>query len=232
VICAVNKAFAIATDIRLIRALTDERDATLILHLCLGAAKSAFVILSQKTGFDRSSVFPNQASAAFILGFIVDKLLTFTFASLHILVFTIIAGLSTAALAAEPVSKSRFAGVAIGGKDTVAYHSLEKAPQASAVGGKKSYTVSYKGAKWRFLSKASAELFSANPEKYEPAYNGHCANALSLGNGLVKTNGKHWEILNDKLYLFYAAAGRDRWTDGNWKTYKVASDAAWAKLGK
>ena len=96
----------------------------------------------------------------------------------------------------------------------------------------RSYTVKYKGANWRFLSKESADLFAANPEKYEPAFNGHCANALSLGNGLVKTNGKHWEILDDKLYLFYAAAGRDRWTDGNWETYKIASDAAWAKLGK
>jgi len=137
---------------------------------------------------------------------------------------------SVSAFAAEPVSKSRFKGVAIGGKDTVAYHELQRAPQEPAVTGKKTYTVSYKGAKWQFLSKESAELFKANPEKYEPAYNGHCANALSIGNGLVKTNGKHWEILGDKLYLFYAAGGRDRWTDGNWETYKIASDAAWSAL--
>jgi len=152
--------------------------------------------------------------------------------AIQLFFFLLIFGFSHYALAAEPVSKSRFGGVAIGGKDSVAYHNLAQAPQEAAIGGKKSYTVVYKGAKWRFLSKESAELFEANPEKYEPAYNGHCANALSLGNGLVKTNGKHWEILNDKLYLFYAAAGRDRWTDGNWETYKIASDAAWAKLGK
>lgn len=150
---------------------------------------------------------------------------------LQFFMFLLIVGFSSHAFAAEPVSKSRN-GVAIGGKDSVAYHSLVQAPQEAAVGGKKSYTVEYKGAKWRFLSKESADLFAANPEKYEPAYNGHCANALSLGNGLVKTNGKHWEILDDKLYLFYAAAGRDRWTDGNWETYKIESDAAWAKLGK
>jgi len=151
---------------------------------------------------------------------------------LQILVFALAAGFSTYALAAEPVSKSRFGGVAIGGKDTVAYHNLVQAPQEAAVGGRKTFTVKYKGANWRFLSKESADLFAADPARYEPAYNGHCANALSLGNGLVKTNGEHWEILNDKLYLFYAAAGRDRWTDGNWETYKVASDAAWAALSK
>lgn len=139
---------------------------------------------------------------------------------------------ASSALAAEPVSKSRFGSVAIGGQDTVAYHSLSKSPHAASVAGDKSYTVDYKGAKWRFLSKESAELFAANPEKYEPAYNGHCANALSLGNGLVKTDGTHWEIFGDKLYLFFAARGRTRWTDGDWERYKVDSDAAWESLSK
>ncbi len=139
---------------------------------------------------------------------------------------------SLAAHAEEPVSKSRFGGVAIGGHDSVAYHELARAPQESAVGGVKTYTVKYKGAKWRFLSEESSKLFAADPEKYSPAYNGHCANALSLGEGLVRTDGTHWEIFEDQLFLFYAARGRDRWTDGNWQTYKVDSDAAWERLSK
>jgi len=134
--------------------------------------------------------------------------------------------------AAEPVAKSRLSGVAIGGHDSVAYHTLEREPQAKAKSGKKSYVVSYKGAKWRFGSEESAKLFEADPERYSPAYNGHCANALSLGKGLVKTNGKTWEIYEDQLYLFYAPQGRTRWNDGNWKKYKVDSDAAWEKLSK
>jgi hypothetical protein len=92
--------------------------------------------------------------------------------------------------------------------------------------------VEYKGAQWRFASKESSELFAAEPDKYSPAYNGFCANALSLGEGLVRTDGTYWEILEDKLYLFYAAAGRERWRDGNWKTYKVEADTAWARLSK
>lgn len=134
--------------------------------------------------------------------------------------------------AAEPVSKSRFSGVAIGGHDSVQYHQIAREPQESAVEGVKSYVVKYKGAKWRFTSKESSELFAANPEQYAPAYNGHCANALSLGEGLIRTDGTHWEIFEDNLYLFYAKRGRDRWTDGNWETYKVASDAAWERLSK
>ena len=62
------------------------------------------------------------------------------------------------AQAAEPVSKSR-RGVAIGGHDSVAYHSIDREPQANAVEGSKTYVVEYKGAKWRFGSKESADLF-------------------------------------------------------------------------
>ncbi len=132
--------------------------------------------------------------------------------------------------AAEPVSKSRLSGVAIGGKDAVAYHSLNRSPQARALGGKKSFVVKHKGAKWRFADQASADKFSADPDKYSPAYNGHCANALSLGNGLLRTDGTHWEIYGDKLFLFYAANGRARWNDGNWGRYKRDADIAWAEL--
>ncbi|MEE9332551.1 MAG: YHS domain-containing (seleno)protein [Granulosicoccaceae bacterium] len=137
------------------------------------------------------------------------------------------------ALGAEPIAKSRWTGVAIGGHDTAAYHDLarESDPQQKALSGKKAFVVEYKGAKWRFMSKESSEKFAANPERYSPAYNGHCANALSLGEGLIPTNGKTWEIFEDQLYLFYAPRGRVRWSDGNWKTYKIASDAAWEELG-
>lgn len=143
------------------------------------------------------------------------------------LVLLLMAGASHAA---EPVSKSRFGGVAIGGHDAVAYHELQRDPQAPAVEGSKRHTVEYKGAKWHFASAESSERFRADPDSFAPAYNGFCANALSLGEGLVRTDGTHWEIFDDKLYLFYAAAGRERWTDGNWKSYKKDADTAWDSL--
>lgn len=137
---------------------------------------------------------------------------------------------SLAANAAEPVSQSRF-GLAIGGHDTVAYHSLSREPQAKASKGKKTWVVEHLGAKWRFASSESAQLFAANPDKYKPAYNGHCANALSLDKGLLKTNGKIWEIFGDQLYLFYAKKGRQRWLAvDDISEYKAAADKAWAKL--
>ncbi|MBX2835415.1 MAG: YHS domain-containing protein [Gammaproteobacteria bacterium] len=135
------------------------------------------------------------------------------------------------ALAEEPVSKS-WSGVAIGGHDPYAYHELNRDPQAAAKVGSKVHVVNYKGAKWRFASAESAMKFEADPERYSPMYNGHCANALSLGEGLIRTDGTHWEIFEDHLYLFYAGRGRDRWLGGDWQEYKADADKAWAELSR
>ena len=130
----------------------------------------------------------------------------------------------------EPIAKRGLSGVVIGGHDSVAYHLPENIESHSAKKGEKSFTVKYKGGNWRFISEEHARLFEANPEKYAPAYNGHCANALSLGEGLIRTNGSHWEIFEDQLYVFFAARGRDRWTDGNFKQYKKEADQAWQEI--
>lgn len=135
------------------------------------------------------------------------------------------------AIAAEPVSAKR--GLMIGGHDSVAYHTLSRDPHAKAESGEKTWAVEYLGATWRFSSKENADLFKSNPEKYKPAYNGHCANALSLGKGLLKTNGKVWEIFGDQLYLFYAKNGRKRWLSvDDISNFKALADAEWAKLSQ
>ena len=132
--------------------------------------------------------------------------------------------------ASEPVSKSLFGGVAIDGHDTVAYHRIGEADPHKAVMGSKTWKAEWKGATWLFTKETDRDLFAADPERYAPAYNGHCANALSLGKGLLKTDGTHWQIFDGKLYTFYAARGRDRWLDGNVKQYKVEADKAWKDI--
>lgn len=132
--------------------------------------------------------------------------------------------------ASEPVSKSYFGDIAIGGHDSVAYHKPEANNPHKAVEGKETWKAKWKGANWLFTTEADRDLFSANPERYAPAYNGHCANALSLGEGLIETDGTHWQIFGDQLYTFYAARGRERWLDGNFETYKIEADKVWAKI--
>ena len=134
------------------------------------------------------------------------------------------------ASADEPMSKNSLTGVAIGGHDTVAYHRIGSSEPHRAIEGNKTWKTSWKGADWLFSNKADRDLFAANPERYTPAYNGFCANALSLGEGLIKTDGNHWQIFDDRLYTFYAARGRQRWLTGDFENYKTVADKAWREI--
>ncbi len=139
--------------------------------------------------------------------------------------------LSPAIYAEEPVSKRLFDSVAIDGHDTVAYHQTNTVSQHVSTRGKDDFTVEWKGAEWRFASQKSRDAFAADPTRFSPAYNGHCANALSLGEGLIRTDGTHWEIFDNQLYLFYASRGRDRWLGGkDYHVYKAVADEAWKEI--
>jgi hypothetical protein len=139
---------------------------------------------------------------------------------------------TTGVLAADPVSTGFFSSVAIDGHDTVQYHTPEVRSKHAEIQGEKRFAVEWKDAKWLFASQASADKFAASPEQYVPLYNGHCSNALSLGEGLVTTDGTVWEFFGEKLHLFYAERGRQRWLNGDWKAYKVTADEAWEELRK
>ncbi len=133
-------------------------------------------------------------------------------------------------LAAEPVSTGFFGDTAIGGQDTVSYHTPGVRQAHKVLAGDKLFEVQYLGASWRFASRESADRFAADPARYVPHYNGFCANALSLGEGLIKTDGTVWEFFEDQLFLFYAERGRQRWLTGDWKAYRAKSDAAWQAI--
>lgn len=138
--------------------------------------------------------------------------------------------LSSLATAEEPVSKSFFGGVAIGGMDTVAYHTQEARDSGESVAGNDRYEFEWKGATWRFANEASRDKFAENPDKWVPEFNGHCANALSIGQGLVKTDGSVWQFFDDKLYLFYAEAGLKRWQGGDFRKYRQKAEEAWLEI--
>lgn len=146
--------------------------------------------------------------------------------------FCIISLLLITQAQAEPVSTGFFNHTAIGGMDTVAYHSGDVKKSHKAIEGDKKFEVKYLGANWRFISKESADKFAATPAAFIPMYNGHCANALSMGKGLVPTDGTFWEFFGDKLYLFYDEEGHQRWLKGNWQSYKQSADNAWFEILK
>jgi len=132
-------------------------------------------------------------------------------------------------LSAQPVSTGFWGNTAIGGHDTTAYYKAANEGRTLAAKGASLYTVLWEGAEWHFASQASADKFAASPEAYVPKYNGHCANALSLGEGLISTNGKVWEFFGDELHLFFAERGRQRWLKGDWKSFQQEASFAWVQ---
>lgn len=135
--------------------------------------------------------------------------------------------LFTPARAAPPVSTSGAGQIAIGGHDTVSYHLPAVRQSHMALAGDTRFVVSHLGARWQFASHESAQRFAAAPARYVPQYNGFCANALSLGEGLIRTDGTVWEFFDERLYLFFAERGRRRWLTGDWQSYRSQADAAW-----
>jgi len=127
-------------------------------------------------------------------------------------------------------------GFAVSGYDVVAYHDLKPSkagePRPKAVPGKKTITADWNGATWAFSTAANREKFLADPAKYAPQYDGHCAYGASVGNdnkgGKVPANPHLWNIVDGKLYLNITKVVAGFWeneipthisrADNNWKT--------------
>ena len=119
-------------------------------------------------------------------------------------------------------------GVAIGGFDTVAFHT-----QAKPVPGQAQFSAEYQGANRQFSSAAHRDLFVANPAKYAPAYGGWCAAGASKGKK-VPTKPEYWAVVDGQLYLNSSDAahnklflgdtsGTIRKGESNWKTIYATS---------
>lgn len=109
--------------------------------------------------------------------------------------------LSGAAFAADEHNVSTgvtSAGVPLGihGVDAVALTSLGAVAEGNAT-----YTVVEDGVAYYFASQKSADMFSADPDKYLPQYGGFCAYAVAFGK---KFDGdpQFADIVDGKLYLF------------------------------
>lgn len=108
---------------------------------------------------------------------------------------------STAFAGPQYIDETNFA---VSGHDVVAYFGLEQsavgAPQPKAVVGKIEITADYNGATFAFSNAANRDAFMANPAKYIPQFDGHCAYGVAKG-GKVPANPNLWRIVDGKLYL-------------------------------
>lgn len=117
-------------------------------------------------------------------------------------------------------------GYAASGYDVVAYFDLKQSPvgrsQPAAVQGEKNLTFEYNGAKFAFSSQKNLKKFKANPAKYAPQYDGHCAYGVAQG-GKVPANPNLWRIVDGKLYLNITETVESFWEEnipGNLKLSK------------
>ena len=72
-----------------------------------------------------------------------------------------------------------------------------------AVKGKKTFTETYDGVKFKFSSNKNKEIFKKSPLKFFPKYGGFCAYAIGKTSEKVAINPKTFEIRKGELYLFY-----------------------------
>ena len=95
-------------------------------------------------------------------------------------------------------------GFAASGYDVVAYFDLPQTPvgtpQTAAMPGRSDITAEYNGATFAFSSEVNRDMFLADPAKYAPQFDGHCAYGVAKG-GKVPGNPNLWRIVDGKLYL-------------------------------
>jgi YHS domain-containing protein len=114
----------------------------------------------------------------------------------------IVAMLAGPALAGpQYVNESGFANA---GYDVVAYFDMAQSPvgqpQPPAVPGKTEFTATHNGATFAFANAENLARFQADPARYVPQYDGHCAYGVVKG-GKVPGNPNLWRIVDGKLYL-------------------------------
>jgi YHS domain-containing protein len=124
--------------------------------------------------------------------------------------------------AAAASSSTSWAGeMAIRGYDPVSYFRAGKPMK-----GERSISFRWHGLTWYFSSAENRRLFTADPKKYAPQYDGYCAWAMSEAR-IAVTDPEAWKIVDGKLYLNCSRAAFAKWArdipgnikkaDENWK---------------
>ena len=121
------------------------------------------------------------------------------------------------------------ANLAIKGYDPVAYF---KEGGNKATKGKKSISTNYKSVTYYFSSESNKELFLKNPARYEPAYGGWCAWAMSNGSK-TEVNPKTYIVKDGRLYLFYNGVWgntKKDWEKGDHAQLSSSADSEWKDI--
>ena len=139
--------------------------------------------------------------------------------------FVAVAGLLFATILG-PGARSEGPKLSISGYDPVAYFTDGKPVQ-----GKSEIEYLWHKLRWRFANEAHRDLFSKEPDRYTPQYDGYCAIGVSAGEEGHKdtVDPEAWAIVDDKLYLTHMSQGMADWRQNPGDFIKQA-DANWAAV--
>jgi YHS domain-containing protein len=120
-------------------------------------------------------------------------------------------------------------GYAAQGYDVVAYFANE------AIEGNKLLSTTYKGVKYKFSTRENLNTFTEDPEMYIPQYGGFCAYAVAEKSEKVGVNPKTFQIIDNKLYLFYNSWGvntLEKWNEEGAEALLEKADVNWKNIVK
>lgn len=87
-------------------------------------------------------------------------------------------------------------GVALKGRDTVAYFTEKRPVMGTTQNG-----YDWDGSRYLFSSVKNRTTFAANPDRYAPQFGGLCATGISMGEKIA-ADPNVWKIVDGKLYVF------------------------------
>ncbi len=125
-----------------------------------------------------------------------------------------------------PLARSDEPKLSISGYDPVAYFTDGK-----PVPGKAEYEYLWHKLRWRFADNAHREMFSKEPDRYAPQYDGYCAMGAAAGEAGHKdtVDPEAWAIVDGKLYLTHMPQAMETWQQNPAKYIKPA-DENWAAV--
>lgn len=122
----------------------------------------------------------------------------------------------------NPIFTTDEIGMFYGNLDLVSTYEKQE-----SVYGYFNYLISWRGAILFFSNRESAAKFFSNPEKYMPAYGGHCALFLARDNHL--NGGPSARVYKGKMYIFINNSFRLTW-DNRKDQYILQGDKRWNSL--
>ena len=113
--------------------------------------------------------------------------------------------------------------LSISGYDPVAYFT-----DGRPVQGKPDFEYLWHKLRWRFTSSEHRDLFSKDPERFAPQYDGYCAMAAAADAAAHKdaVDPESWAIVDGKLYLVHSRYWLEEWRQRA-KEYIKRADASW-----